>query len=144
MLGGALQSSRCPAIPKKSSSGSSQSSRNRYLHILQSGGLRLDYRFYEIQRQFRQIASIAPKLQPRKTMTRIASGLKTMPCNPLSGPPWVIAIIAQPGLQSFAIRTIASKLQIGCNPDTIQTYCLNFNEIAPIQTRIAYGFLIDA
>ena len=57
-------SSRCPATPKTSSSGSSQSSRNRYLRILQSGRLRLDYGFYAIQKQFRRIASIAPKLQP--------------------------------------------------------------------------------
>ena len=57
-------SSRCPPIPETSSSGLSQSSRNQDSGILQSQRLRLDCRFYAIQRQFRRIASIAPKLQP--------------------------------------------------------------------------------
>ena len=56
MLRGPLQSSRCPAIPKKRLSGSSQSSRNRDLHILQSGGLQLDSGFSAILRHFRWIA----------------------------------------------------------------------------------------
>ena len=65
MLRGPPQSSRCPAIPKTSSSGSSQSSCNRDLRILQSRRIATGFRILDNPEAIQMdCAPIGPELRP--------------------------------------------------------------------------------
>ena len=123
MLGDPLQSSRCPAIPEKSSFRLSQSSRNRDLDICNlddcdwilnfersccnSDGLRSDW-----------IGFVPTPIAPGLRFESPGWGPDP---GPLSGGSSAILEMPRNLRDPSTILWIVDRLQIQCNPDTIQT-----------------------